>query len=302
MDTINVSLEVFANYLGLNSSELSTALIVEKDGVKTPKPQSEIDNFLSSKLTDKVATANSKGKEEGQGWAKKETLKAVESFISENFGITEGNWEDRLKALKAKKPETKKGEITEEDVKSSQFFKTSIQTIKDELIQEREAHLQTKKQHTTEKVYTVAERKALNLLRDEKNKFQLPTDKERLETYEQIYLDKIKNSGYTLSLDDNKNIVLLDKNGNKAEDQNYVPISFDKFALDIGKKLFPTSVTTPKATPTPPAGGTPPEVGTVPVFKSKQEVSEYLDANITNPKVTSEMLKAAKEQLATLQN
>lgn len=305
MDKITLSLEVLAAILGKGREELTTALTVVNDGgEKTPKSPGDIDDYVKSSLTSRIQKAHSDGKQEGQGFATKTALTDVESFLSSEFSISEGNWKERLTALKEKfKANSGKGQLKDEEIRNSPAYIEDVKKLKEALQLEKETHQQTVANYKKKEVFNTASKKALELLNSPDNKFQIPEATK--ESWSKIFVQQVLSDDKQFKLDDNGNPIVLDKNGQPLRNEMLNDISFENYAIDIAKSLFPVAVSDKKETPGGNPGGQQPgqnfQSTNVPTFKTLDEYSSWYDKASMDPKVTPEVLEAAQKQLSNLE-
>lgn len=294
METVTVSVEVLAGILGKNSLELQSALMVEKDGVKTPNDLVTIDKYVADAGKQRLADMKASGKAEFTSMGRRMAFEDVEKHLG-TIGI-QSNGEDgfwKLGINQAVEAAKSKAATSEENIKSSELFKS----IEKKYNEESQAHIATKQgfqERISRDLFNKAVRSAIV---DPNLSLALPDNETILET--QIKGFSAILSGDTKFIPQGDTLIPVGKDGKQLEDENYIPMTLQTFIARNAKSYWQTKTPGNDRTPPPagdPAGkgapGTPPQNG-FPKWKTGEEYSEFIDKAISEKKDTA-FLNAAQ--------
>jgi hypothetical protein len=289
MDAINVSLESLGKVLGISPGAIQAALTAEGE----PLPQTDIDQFLVSKIQEKLDNAQREGKEEGRGRGTRESLKSIEDWIFENFEIeSTGDLKGQIEKLQQK---AAKVEINPEDIERSEVFQSKLEEAINGLktnFAEKEKEFETSKEKwRRQRIESVLDKKAKSLI--EQNNFVLPSDETIAETHLRNFKRDLWSDDVDYRLSEDGELQIVSKDGNPLKDSLHNVIGFDDFGVGIAKNHFIKREGSGRETPgnqTTTGNGSTTQFN----FNNREDAMKRYNAE-SDPKVQSEILTAMKE-------
>lgn len=273
MDTVNISLEFLASVLGTTPVEITDTLKSE-DGWKS---QSEIDKYFKSAFQDKLKAVRKEGHDEGHGRGTRESLSSKEKEIQKKFGLEAGDMDSLVQQIFEKAKGKGGQEMTEDDIKSSEFFQNAIAKLNKKLeAKEGEVQaLQTRIQ--SEALDRNLRQLATSILDNEEAGFVLPEDQSIRETQFNLYMQQLKSNKWKITDD---GILPVDDKGNVLQDDTFNNITAKDLAVSLAKKQFPQAQGKPRKAPSiqtgKPAGGTDGKTYTFPQLKTFADVTNHM--------------------------
>lgn len=296
MDGVSLSWEVVAGLLGKTSVELQSALMIDgNDGKKVLVDQSNIDNYVADAVRTRLAEQKSTGKDENISFGKRTAFDEVEKYLAENHGIKKGtDWKAGISSVVTEAKT--KAQTSDEVVKTSDAYKALVQ----ELEQERQAHQTTKTDFRGYKVNQSFERELNSVLLDEALGLALPDDGKVRENQIKAFRTYLQGLA-KLEPNDKGEILPADEKGKPLEDDNFIPLTLNRFIANNAKTFWPPKTTAPTRQAPPvgdPAGdgkgNGPDSTGDVafPKWKDAQDFSDFIDKAILENKDSAFLEKA----------
>lgn len=178
---MEIKLELLGQVLGMSGDSLANEL---KNADGELKSESEIKSFLETKVSDKLKAAEKKGRDEGIGRAKKETLTQLEKELATDYGIEEVlPAKDLIKKIIEKNSTV---DATDPNtIKTSDVFRDAIKAEKEAQRKIQESFDSFKKEVAFKEKRSFVETKLPELL--EKGKFVLPDNPKLKETHLSVF-------------------------------------------------------------------------------------------------------------------
>jgi hypothetical protein len=228
---MEIKLELLGQVLGMSADSLANEL---KNADGEFKSESDIKSFLETKVSDKLKAAEKKGRDEGIGRAKKETLTQLEKELATDYGI-----EEMLPAKDLIKKIIEKNSTVDatdpNTIKTSDVFRDAIKAEKEAQKKILDEYDSFKKEVAFKEKRTVVETRLPELL--EKGKFVLPDNPKLKETH----LTAFKNalfSGVDFDVS-GESPKVLGSDGKPLLDNLHNEIGFEQFVTQNASNFFP---------------------------------------------------------------
>lgn len=298
MDSVSLSLGALGELLGKSTVELESALMTKKENSEELVliDQVNIDKYVSDAFRNKLVAQKGSGKDDFISYGKKSAFDEIESFLTENHGVSKGTkWKDGIETIITSAKE--KAQTTDEAVKGHKLFKD----LQEKVSTAEQALQNAKAEFRGEKIKTTLSNTLKTVLSDEKLGLALPDDEairtNQLESFNSFIAGKA-----TLTLNDKGELIPVGADGKQLEDTNFNPVSLNTFITQHAKGFWPSKPADPGRTAPPvgePGGNPPPNPdggGPVvyPKFKDANELSEFTDKALSEGKPADFIEGAAK--------
>lgn len=285
--TIEISPEALGKLLGKSPSEVSD--LFTKDGESIPAEDAGrvLNDNVNTKINAIIAKEQEKIDKKGIRDRARKELQAEFNQALLSAGAEGENWKEQLDSL-VKSP--KKVDITESDIKNSDFFRNTVKDLKDQIAAKETEFTDYKKSIKESENKSLITDFVLDLLGDEKNGYDVPEKenvaKTRLRNFTNELLSGEKGR---LAVVDGK-VVAVDSEGRTLQDENYNDLTATQFANSIAENYYVKSSTPPKKAPkvNPPSGGDPEPIVN-PGIKSEADLQKHIDKMVGEGKTSSEI-------------
>jgi len=254
MPDIKLSIEFLAGLLGKTAPEVSTALTVEDDQLKS---QADIETFLKTEFTGKLQAAKSAGKTEGKGWGERETRESQRTELAQILGVEVGEVPAMIQAYKSKILDgVKSNELTKEKIEESDFFKTAIETERNKYQALNDSFDKFKTEQRTKDVRKALRASTLAILK--KKGFKLPEDETLLDDRIELLMSHMEGKA-KFKLDEDGSPIPMNEKGERLQDEYFNDIALTDFVTKQAPVMFDVQHDDGRKSPAnktqPPGGG-----------------------------------------------
>jgi len=282
MAEIKISSEDLATIFPNNSSEINQ--LAQGETIDKAEGLNLVKKLMKEKVQLNVDKEKQRLDPDGvRQRARKEVLSEVNSMLND-LGIEGNDWKEQINKLaETKTPESK--ENTEADIKQSEVYKRDITAIKDALQAEKDDHLKTKKSYLQKEEFQSIAEFAKGFLKKPENKYVKIEDQEVAKRRFDDFMRSLKDGDKRLTVRDGKQVV-VDANGNIAQNENFDDITPEQFLANTAKFYYQKQVTEKKDALNIPTDKTAPPAGgkdfKIPPMKTEADLDKALDDNISS--------------------
>lgn len=284
IDSLDIK-EIASKFIGASNAKVEGVM---KNYLSESEKAKNLESELS-KLKDEVV----KAKDEGYKSAKRTFAEKTENLIKSKFGLNDSKaerFEDLIEELEAKF----KGNNNEPKKDNDKSF-MELQHKLAELAKENESVKKSKEEEIERLKSEFEKEKVYSKIADLGiNKFLslnpiLSENEQKKANQLKIAKENLLKHNWKL---DGDNVILLDKDGNPAMDENFNVISFDKAVENITGSIFDFNQSTQRKAPNAnDSGNEPPNTGTLSFVKKRPENESEVLALANDPNLTLEQQK-----------